>query len=158
MPACPVPAKRPHYHEALPGQVDLEEYLAAIPASDAGNAAGGNGGPALEEDGYRTLERIGEVAFDGLWHGKLAAALGQDPRAFRRWRDGEGRPPERTVAWAREWARATALRLLAAAGEDDLSEAVARRQSDLKRAAAERGRDAMRQSLAGAAAQAPEQG
>lgn len=132
--------------------IDLEEYLAALPPTPTGN-----GGPPLDQTPYQVLERIGQAAFGDLWHGKLASQIGEDPRNARRWRDGQGQPPERTVAWAKEWARQTAQALLAAAGEDDLSDAVARRQSDLKRAAAERGKGAMLAALGAAAAQSPDE-
>jgi hypothetical protein len=132
--------------------IDIEAYLAALPPAPVGN-----GGPPLDQTPFQALEKIGQAAFGTHWRGKLCDQIGEDPRNARRWRDGQGQPSERTVGWAKEWARQTAQALLAAAGEDDLSEAVARRQSDLKRAASERGRDAMLAARQAAAPQSPDE-
>jgi len=134
--ACPV--------EHHPDQVDLEQWLAANPPQPSGN-----GGPALEEEpSYEALGRIGRAVYGRLWEGKVAEALGEGPRTLRRWRNGEGAPTARTMAWAREWALRTAADVLAAAGEQDLADDVRARLQSIRRRAAEQGR------VAHAAAQA----
>jgi len=103
--------------------------------------------------------------------GQDRAVSGESDRTLRRRRDGEGTPSPQAVASARGYARHTAQLLLAAAGEDELAEAVARRRSDQRRADTERGRAVLHAALPGieaaiaprgaakaAAAQAPEVG
>lgn len=136
--------------EPHPDQIHLEEWLAANPPQPAGN-----GGPALEEEpSYEALARIGRAVHGRLWEGKVAEALGEGERNFRRWRNGEGRPSARTMAWAREWGLRTAADVLDAAGERDLADDVRARLQSIKRRAAENGRaiHAAAQARAAAAA------
>lgn len=126
--------------------IDIEDYLASLPVPR--EAMGGNGAPPLDEPGYRTIERIGQVVHGDLWHGKIAEHLGESDRIVRRWRAGDATPTPMAVARAKDYARHTALLLLAAAGEDELAEAVARRRADLSREASERGRALMAEQLA----------
>ncbi|GEL42909.1 MULTISPECIES: hypothetical protein [Methylobacteriaceae] len=129
--------------------IDIEDYLAALPPPLPAprEAIGANGAPPLDESPFRTLELIGRAAHGDHWLGKLAPFLGEGDRTLRRWRDGDGVPSPQAVASAREYARHTAQLLLAAAGEDELSEAVARRRSDQRRADAERGKAALAAAL-----------
>lgn len=136
--------------EPHPDQIHLEDWLAANPAPAAPT---GNGGPALEvEPSYEALARIGTAVHGKLWEGKVSEHLGEGPRTIRRWRNGEGRPSGRTMAWAREWALRTAADVLAAAGEQDLADDVLARLQAIKRRAAEQGRAAFRAAQAEAAA------
>lgn len=98
------------------GVLDLEELLAAPPPPPAG----GNGGPSLEP-AFATLERIGRVAFNDRWIGKLGEEIGVFDKTIRRWAVGEGVPSERAMTKARTWALTTARGLLRAVGEDDLA-------------------------------------
>lgn len=102
-----------------------------------------NGGPALDETpSYEALSRMGRACHGPHWEGKIAEAIGESPRTLRRWRDGEGSPGPRTMAWCRQWALRTAADLLAAAGEADLAGDVRDRMRSLDRRAVEKGRDA----------------
>jgi hypothetical protein len=74
-------------------------------------AVGGNGGPAIDERPYAILERIGRAMHGPHWHGKIAADIGENERALRRWRAGDGEPSPRTIAWARDEARRYIARL-----------------------------------------------
>ncbi|MCJ2084212.1 hypothetical protein [Methylobacterium sp. J-090] len=103
----------------------------------------GNGGPDLDETpSYEMLARMGRAAHGAHWEGKVCDHLGESPRTLRRWRDGEGAPSVRTMAWAKQWALRTAMDLLAAAGEADLAGDVRDRLRSLDRRAVEKGRDA----------------
>lgn len=106
-------------------QIELEDWLnehAAKEAAAIAAARGGNGGPPLEEPStYEALAVIGRTMHGPLWEGKLASDIGENDRTLRRWRNGQGYPQPRTVAWAREAALAQAIRLLAVAGEHDLA-------------------------------------
>lgn len=82
------------------------------------------------------------------WEGKVCDHLGESPRTLRRWRDGEGAPSTRTMAWCREWAMRTAADLLDAAGEADLAGDVRDRLRSLDRRAVEKGHAAFMASRA----------
>ena len=64
-------------------------------------APGGNGGPTLDERPYAILERIGFALYGDLWHGKIAADIGECDRAVRRWRAGQGEPSPAALHRAR---------------------------------------------------------
>lgn len=117
----------------------------------SGNSA--NGGPSLDEaPSYEALARMGRACHGAHWEGKVCDHLGESPRTLRRWRDGEGAPSARTMAWCREWAMRTAADLLAAAGEADLAGDVRDKMRSLDRRATEKGRAAF---LAAREAQSP---
>lgn len=102
-----------------------------------------NGGPALDEaPSYEALARMGRACHGSHWEGKIAESIGESPRTLRRWRDGEGVPSARTMAWTRQWAMKTAANLLDAAGEADLAGDVRDRLRSLDRRAVEKGRAA----------------
>lgn len=98
------------------GVLDIEELLAAPPPPPAGS----NGGPSLEP-AFATLERIGRVAFNDRWIGKLGEQINVHDKTLRRWAVGEGVPSERAMTKAKTWALTMARDLLRAVGEDDLA-------------------------------------
>lgn len=108
-----------------------------------------NGGPTLDETpSYEALAAMGRAAHGGHWEGKVCEHLGESPRTLRRWRDGEGAPSVRTMAWCRQWALRTAMDLLSAAGEADLAGDVCDRMRSLDRRAVEKGHAAFMASRA----------
>lgn len=90
-----------HYHEALPGQLTIDDAIAASIADEARQAPTGNGGPDLDEHPGKVIARIGKAMYGDLWHGKLAYDTGDDHRTLRRWESGECRPTEAKVSWIR---------------------------------------------------------
>ena len=121
----------------------MADVITPDPILDASPAAGGNGGPVLEEKpSYAALARIGMAIHGDRWEGKLADKIGEGPRTLSRWRVGEGSPNARTMALAREWALRTAADVLAAAGEQDLADGVLDRHRAIRHRAAEQGRAA----------------
>lgn len=79
-----------HYHEALPGQLTIDDAIAASIAKEA-----------EEEHPGKVIARIGKAMYGDLWHGKLAYDTGDDHRTLRRWESGECRPTEAKVSWIR---------------------------------------------------------
>ncbi|MBE7246987.1 MAG: hypothetical protein INR63_18755 [Actinomycetospora chiangmaiensis] len=126
-------------------QIELEDWLNEHAAKEAAakEAARGNGGPPLEEPStYEALAVIGKTMHGPLWEGKLADTIGESDRTLRRWRNGEGSPKPRTVAWAREAALAQAIKLLTVAGEHDLAGEALAALKARKAKAKEAGREA----------------
>ena len=100
-----------HYHEALPGQLTIDDAIAASLADEARQAPTGNGGPDLDEHPGKSVARIARACYGERWHGKLAADVGEDHRTVRRWELGECRPSPLKVARIETVARAHIARI-----------------------------------------------
>ncbi len=81
-------------------------------------AAGGNGGPALDERPIDVIARIGLAMYGERWIGRVAHDLAEDHQAIRRWLKGVGAPTPANVRWLRDQvARRHAARILRAIEE-----------------------------------------
>lgn len=80
-------------------------------------AAGGNGGPPLDERAIDTIARIGRAMHGERWIGRLGQDIGEDHQVIRRWLKGQGSPSSAVMERVRMHARSQALLIQRALGE-----------------------------------------
>ena len=94
-----------HYFETLPGQMHIDDAIAASIAKEAAEAHPG-----------RAVARIGRACYGERWHGKMAEDIGENHRTVRRWEIGECRPSPQKIARIETVARAHIARIERALG------------------------------------------